>query len=261
MHDFFLALGHLLWKSLTSTVGWMGTTVLALVVGIFRYYVEPRIEARLRGTKPAPRPNITGSIVAGLLIWLLLFSLNTVYTIYMDHTKLVLENQSLAREKTSNVAEVGSLRTENEHLAEQLRSLNEIEPPDSLRRRTFKLADEYYKYAMKRMERHPPAAYPDSSDPNPSEERKKPIQVSRSYDQETEEYYLKHFKDRMVGIIKEYDAKGVRTGYLEPGLVQRPPGVVLPGSAWEGSQMDELAQFRELAYHVDAKDRLIVLSD
>ncbi len=130
---------------------------------------------------------------------------------------------------------------------------------DSLRRRTRRLADEYYKYARKRLEDHPPNAYPDSSDPNPFEERKKMIQACQKYDRETEDYYLRHFKDRMVGIIREYNAKGVKTGYLESSLAQRPPGFTLPGSGWEGSQLDELSRFRELAYHVDARDHLIVL--
>lgn len=132
------------------------------------------------------------------------------------------------------------------------------ESKGSLRRRTVKLADEYYQYARKRLDDHPPNAYPDSSDPNPSEERKKMIQACQKYDQDTADYYLRHFKDRMVGIIREYNLKGVKTGYLESSLTQRAPAFTLPGSGWEGSAVDELSHFRELAYHVDAQDHLIV---
>ena len=61
----------------------------------------------------------------------------------------------------------------------------------------------------------------------------------------------------MIGIVREYNAKGIRTGFLENSLSQRPPMVVLPGSVFEASPNDELFQFRELAYHVDANDNLI----
>jgi len=132
------------------------------------------------------------------------------------------------------------------------------EPSDSLRRRTMGAADELREYVKKRMEEHPPAAYPNSNDPNPSEERKKAIQICQKYDQETLDYYLKHFRDRMVGIVKEYEAKGVPTRYLENDFKQRVPGVAFIGSDWEGSAMDELSQFRDLAYRVDARDHLIV---
>lgn len=131
------------------------------------------------------------------------------------------------------------------------------ESPISLRRRTFKVADEVVKYVESRRETHPPYAYPDSRDPNPSDERKKMIQACQAYDRDTEAYYAAHFRDRMVGIVREYSAKGVRTGFLENSLSQRPPVIGMPGSFIEGTANDELYQFRELVYHVDANDNLI----
>jgi hypothetical protein len=62
----------------------------------------------------------------------------------------------------------------------------------------------------------------------------------------------------MVGIAKEYESKGVRVRFLENDFKQRVPGVMAIGSDWEGSSMDELSQFRDLAYRVDARDHLIV---
>jgi hypothetical protein len=62
----------------------------------------------------------------------------------------------------------------------------------------------------------------------------------------------------MVGIVKEYESKGVSTHYLENDFKQRVPGLMAIGSGWEGSPMDELSQFRDLAYRVDARDHLIV---
>jgi hypothetical protein len=130
------------------------------------------------------------------------------------------------------------------------------EAKDSLRRRTMRAADELYDYLKKRAEKQPPAASPNSNDPNPSEERKKEIQTWQRYQQETEDYYVKHFRDRTVGIVKEYESKGVPVHFLENDFKQRMPGLVPTGSVWEG--MDDLSRFRDLAYHVDARDHLIV---
>jgi hypothetical protein len=74
---------------------------------------------------------------------------------------------------------------------------------------------------------------------------------------DTLDYYSRHFKDRAVGILKEYEAKGVKAGYLVLTAAQRPLTAASPDSPWEGSQMDELSQFRDLAYHVDSKDNVI----
>jgi hypothetical protein len=48
------------------------------------------------------------------------------------------------------------------------------------------MADDVSKYLEDRRETHPPYAYPDSRDPNPSDERKKMILVCQTYDRETE---------------------------------------------------------------------------
>jgi hypothetical protein len=136
-----------------------------------------------------------------------------------------------------------------------------IESKNSLRRRTMHLADEVYQFVVERVQHHPPSAYPDSSDPNPSAERKQAIKLSQEYDQETQNQYMRRYRDRMIGIVREYDAKGVRTRYLENDFKQRVPGIAFIGSDWENSPMDELSQFRDLAYHVDASDNAIHISD
>jgi hypothetical protein len=68
---------------------------------------------------------------------------------------------------------------------------------------------------------------------------------------------MRKYKDVMVGIIREYHAKGVAVGFLEQSLSQRVPVWAIPGSAWEDNPQYELGQFRELAFHVDAKDQMI----
>jgi hypothetical protein len=136
-----------------------------------------------------------------------------------------------------------------------------IESKDSLRRRTMRLADEVYQFVVERVQHHPPSAYPDSRDPNPSDERKQAIKLCQEYDQETLNQYMRRYQDRMIGIVREYNAKGVRTRYLENDFKQRVPGAAFIGSDWENSPSDELSQFRDLAYHVDASDNAIHISD
>jgi hypothetical protein len=132
-----------------------------------------------------------------------------------------------------------------------------LEPADSLRRRTMRIANEVSDFLRNRFESHPPYAYPDSRDPNPSDERKAAIKKCLEYDQQTTDQYMRRYKDLMVGIVKEYAAKGVSTGFLEQSFTQRVPVWGIPGSVWEDSPQNELGQFKELAFHVNAKDQMI----
>ena len=88
-----------------------------------------------------------------------------------------------------------------------------------------------------------------------SEERKKAIEQSRAYYKTIEDYYIRHFRDRFVGMIREYNWKGVRTGNFEIDFDNRVPSVAEQGSFFES--FDDLSRFRDLAYHVDAEDHLI----
>jgi len=258
MHP-FSALGHLLWKSLTSLVGgWMGTSLLAVVIGGINYFIAPYVDGWLHGERPVKKPRLTGSVILTVIVWLLLYGLSVVETVYRNHESLVRDNIASAAKLTSQERELAKLKASLEQDEERINALTVPEGRDSLRRRTMRVADELYEYLKKRAAEHPPQAYPDSRDPNPTDERKKAIQICQKYDLETQDYYLKHFRDRMVGIVKEYESKGVTTRYLENDFKQRVPGVMAVGSAWEGSSMDELSQFRDLSYHVDARDHLIV---
>lgn len=134
------------------------------------------------------------------------------------------------------------------------------ESPDSLRRRTLKLADDFARFRRERHDNHPPYAYPNSNDPNPSEERKKAIALAQKYDQETLDQYNHLYRDRFVGIIREYQAKGVPVAWLENTASNGNLVWVPPGSSWEGSPQDEFTLFRNFAYRVDEHDNLIVLT-
>ena len=119
----------------------------------------------------------------------------------------------------------------------------------------MRLADEFAAYLAKAQENKPPDAFPNSSDPNPSEERKKAIEQSRAYYKTIEDYYFRHFRDRFVGIIREYNSKGVRTCNFEIDFDNRVPSVAEQGSFFES--FDDLSRFRDLAYHADAEDHPI----
>lgn len=136
------------------------------------------------------------------------------------------------------------------------------ESPTSLRRRTLKLAEEITEFVMEREApgKHPPRVYPNSNDPNPSEETKQAIKICRDYNLETEKQYMRKYRDRAVGIVKEYAAKGVPVGYLENDLMRGPPVVMPQDSVSAGTGSDTLFWFRSLAYRVDERDNAIHVS-
>jgi hypothetical protein len=212
---------------------------------------------RLHKEKVASRLRLTGNIIATVLIWLVLYGLNIAATVYKDHRSLIEANTAINVQLSAQAVELMKLRSSLQQDEDKIKAQSVPEPADSLRRRTVRVADEWRAYLIKRSETQPPFAGPNSSDPNPSEETKKAIQVWRQYSQETQDYYGKHFRDRMIGIIKEYQPKGVHTHYLENSFRQFIPGLAPPGSAWEDSPMDELGQFRDLSYRVDGRDHLI----
>lgn len=227
--------------------------MLALVAVIVRY-VELRFKKRsskeaFSGTRSYFLDNFRTPLVGFLCVVV-------ASTLTVGAFKLYRQGEQRVANYDSLVNHLDNLQKQDDELIRQVRQLTpKPEPAESLRRRTMRLADEMEKYLKARGENEPPLAGPDSSDPNPSEERRMAIKKSRDYQQATFEYYSHHFKDRMIGIIREYDAKGVRTGWLEKSAEQRVPLIVV---TMESINADDLDQFRELAYHVDANDRLIV---
>jgi hypothetical protein len=260
MHNFFAAFGHLLLQTLHSTVGWMGTTLLALAVGAINHNVIPYVDRLLDGETLVVKPSlkrIRGTVIVAVTTWLLLYGLNVIYAIYIDHRDLVSQNQSLIREAGGQKWKLQSEATKIQDLNNRLSALTQPEAPDSLRRRTVKLADEWTAYLVGMLEskNKPPDTFPISPDPDSSEEHKKAIQATQNYYRGLEEYYAKHFRDRFVGIVKEYENRGVRTGYLANEFAQRTPYIPQLASVMDG--LDDISRFRDLAYHVDARDHLI----
>ena len=157
-------------------------------------------------------------------------------------------------------ADAGAKNAEIFRLQQKLALLRQAEPASSLRRRTVALADEFERFRRERQEHHPPNAYPNSNDPTPSEERKNAIKLCQQYDQETQDQYNRLYRDRFVGIIREYHTKGVPVGWMENAAAQGNLAWMPPGSPWEGTPQDDVTQFRNLAYRVDGHDNLIALN-
>jgi len=126
------------------------------------------------------------------------------------------------------------------------------ESPDSLRRRTIKLADDLQKYWAT----HPIPGFKESTPQNPVT----PDEIAKK--KQIEDYWAKlqvtydtKYKDRVLGVIREYQGKGVSTGWLERAAENHMFGAS-PFNAPVCFQ-DELCQFRELAFHVDAQDHRV----
>lgn len=229
--------------------------------------------AKTRGEKVSAmashwRQSAWSGIRIVLWVWCGLFLVSTLKTIYAEHDglkqQIARQDQLIARlQSQPQQARIDFLTRQNEDLQKQIDRLKpKTEPRNSLRRRTMQLADEMQTYLLARYQNsnQPPFAVPDSSVPNPTDEQKRAIERYRSYQQETWDYYSEHYRDRMIGIIREYQAKGVKTGWLENDANQRPPVIAMPGSVMAGTIQDDLYQFRELAYHVDGEGNLIVIT-
>lgn len=246
---------HLLSHSLHAAVGWMGTTFLALFVGAIRYYIGPRVEAWLR-RQPYVKPETKHRVAATAIVtggtWLLLFAVGVVITVYRDHLNYTAQNTELRIKVQEQDDKIKQLQEQVKQLAV------EPEASDSLRKRTWALADEWVAYVTKKLAdpNKPPDAFPNSSDPHPSEEQQRAIQKSQEYHRGIEQYYSEHFKGRFIGIIQQYKNVGVDTHFLESTFAQFTPYPVPQGYVLAGN--DPLSLFRELAYHVDAKGHLFV---
>ncbi len=135
------------------------------------------------------------------------------------------------------------------------------EPDDSLRRRTIRLSNELDHWVEERWANRPPVAYLDPKNPNPGADQQKAIDTWSKWNQESYDYFGDHFKDQWIRIVKEYDAKGVKVGTLVNDAEQNHPAqrATFPFAPIPEDGMCQFAQtrFRELAYHVDARDIVV----
>jgi len=199
-------------------------------------------------------------VALSLIGWLFVFAISLASTVYAEHQQISTLASVFEQQRDAASRDRDSLRVDNERLKRAVQTKNEApEPKDSLRRRTFSIAKEVSEFIANRIANRPPDAFPNSNDPNPTEDRKRAIKVSQDYARETETIYEDRYRDRLVGIVKEYESKGVTVRWLANDFQQHAPYLVFVGSAAEGSPNDEIYQLKELAYHVDAHDHLITI--
>jgi hypothetical protein len=112
------------------------------------------------------------------------------------------------------------------------------EPKDSLRKRTVRLVDEIEAWAKARSADYP---QPLGQDDATLEKRR------REFNIKLEQEYDEKYKQRLLVVVKQLDIAGCDTGYLlgQYGLkVRTPTG-------------DELEQIRNMAYRLNAHDKLV----
>jgi hypothetical protein len=135
-----------------------------------------------------------------------------------------------------------------------------VEPYNSLRRRTIRLVEELNKFWSRK-------TYPSQmpiQNATSDADRRKNAEWDQYWRDAKAEYLNANYRDRLVGIVREYKNKGVETGTMEQAFEQQERLVgSMPFGGWQldncSQYMNELCQLRELAYHVDAHDQAIFL--
>src|SRR5260370_21695528 len=197
--------------------------------------------------KSKKKDALRGAIMLAIF-WGILFSASFVHVLYEDRVSL---NAAMNEKKTLQDQNEGLAR-KNEELQKYLPTAESV---DSLRRRTVRLANEYSDFWVK----NPGPPYPSVQNPVTEQDIKRQ-KVWDEYWRRVTAVYDRKYKDRIIGTIREYKTKGIPTGYLEAAAENHvfaaspfsQTGFLVPTCS-----QDELCQFRELAYHVDAKDQMI----
>jgi hypothetical protein len=131
MLHIFVLLGHLLLRSLHASVGWMGTTLFALLVGLANYLARPRVESWLRREKyarPKVKERITASVLVTGITWLVLFFFGVLVTVYEDHTDLVAASGRFLQQRNAARDELRQLKQKFADDEQQIQQLKNIPP-------------------------------------------------------------------------------------------------------------------------------------
>jgi hypothetical protein len=133
-----------------------------------------------------------------------------------------------------------------------------VEPRNSLRRKTSRLVKELNEFWSHR----PSPAQQPVQNATTDEDRKRNAAWDQYWRDAKAAYLEAEYRQRIVGIVREYQTKGVDTGYMERGFDQ-PERLVgaAPFGGWQldncMAYMNELCQLRELSFHVNEKDERI----
>lgn len=136
------------------------------------------------------------------------------------------------------------------------------ESPNSLRRRTIRLVNELIAFWSQR----PMPPQQPVQNPSTEDDRQRNAKWDQYWREATAAYLNANFRERILGIVREYKAKGIPIGFLEQGAEQANR---LIGSAPFGGGglaedcsrfLTDVCELRELAYHVDANDQPIFIN-
>lgn len=244
MRAFVSSFGHLFWKALTSLVGgWMGTTLLALALGIVNYWVSPWIDAKLHRETAVKNRKITGSLIVTGTTWLLLFGISVVHTAYAEHVKLVLENQSLAKVNWQFENRINALAAELQQEKQRNAVLSEQVPSDtSLKVRALQAANEYERFFRKRARHQPACAQTSTMTP---EEQRAIMEPCNKYMFETMAEYDQRLAPEVMALVEIFRSKGMNVKDIEN---------CAPHASWCGITVS--VQLRAFAARLDAKDNV-----
>jgi hypothetical protein len=245
---------HRWFNSFTSAIGTnnLGFGLLvadAIVVFIFTVAAHVREDGwadMLKDKKKIGLHDLTRAFTVTAILFGPVFLWVGVKTLYEDHQSLVAANSVLrnAPAKIQTITITPEIPKES---------------PTSLRRRTLRLVAELAVFWS-----HRPAPLQPVQNPSTDEERNRNA-ASEQFWRDAEIAYMNgNYKDRLLGIVREYRAKGVDTGWLEQSIDQ--PNRLFGSYPFGGTALDnclryqtDFCQFRELAYHVDAQDQPIFL--
>jgi hypothetical protein len=140
---------------------------------------------------------------------------------------------------------------------DKLALLSTPERSDSLRRRTIKLVNDLNLFWSRR-----PAPQQQVQNPSTDEERARNVAWDRYWREVNVAYSNRDFNGKVLEIVRQYKNEGIPTGFLEQSAEQ--PGRLIGAPPMGGFSLDncdrymnELCQLRELAFHVNARDRRI----
>jgi|SRR5882762_1895500 len=264
MRHHFLGFLHHSWDAMvratgTTTLGFLLWTLALAIVTWVATIASKWVELKRQKSSTPLELAITGSLLsiafeAGAVLALvsMVFGVFSIRTLYNDHQALVCANRTLA-------AEIAPLRHENEALREKIPPPF-VEAKNSLRLRTMRLVEELNIFWS-----HRPTPLQPVQNPSTDEERRRNAGSDRYWRDAGTAYQNANYRERLLGIVREYKNKGIPTGYMEQGFEQSER--LVGAGAFGGSNLDdcfrfmsELCQLRELAYHVDAQDQPIFLT-
>ena len=200
-------------------------------------------------------------------IFILVFSLAAFFLAWRDEyiranelAKVSIQLQTTTDNLRQQVRGSDEKDAEIKQLRAKLEARTPPESPNSLRRRTLKLVNDLNLFWSRRPQQYRAKV----QNPTTDEERQRNAAFDKYWIEAEAAYRNANFRDRLLGIVREYKGKGIASGYLEQGFEQS--NRMVGADAFGGSDLEDCFRFmsdicslRELAYHVDDNDQPIIL--